>query len=85
MLTLKMKQACPLSALLAVLAAVPLAAQAPSSYVNFEGAQVNPVRISADGTLSVLALANLTRAWTLKLVRFSSINLVSVSGERASS
>ena len=50
MLTLKMKQACPLSALLAVLAAVPLAAQAPSSYVNFEGAQVNPVRISADGT-----------------------------------
>jgi YVTN family beta-propeller protein len=51
MLSFKMKQACPLGALFAVVAAVPLAAQVPpSAFVNFEGALTNPVRISADGT-----------------------------------
>jgi DNA-binding beta-propeller fold protein YncE len=45
---LKMKQVC---AVFAALAAIPLAAQVPpSQFVNFEGAQTNPVRISADGT-----------------------------------
>jgi YVTN family beta-propeller protein len=45
-----MKQACAPGALFAVLAAVPLAAQVPpSAFVNFEGAQTNPVRISSDG------------------------------------
>ena len=45
---LKVNHAC---ALLAALAAVPLAAQVPpSAFVNFEGAQTNPIRISADGT-----------------------------------
>ena len=39
------------TALYAALAAVPLAAQAPpSAFVNFEGAQTSPIRISADGT-----------------------------------
>jgi YVTN family beta-propeller protein len=45
---LRINQAC---ALFAALAAVPLAAQVPpSAFVNFEGAQTNPIRISADGT-----------------------------------
>src|SRR5580658_4781872 len=45
---LSMKQAC---ALVAALAGTPLAAQVPpSAFVNFEGAQTNPIRISADGT-----------------------------------
>jgi DNA-binding beta-propeller fold protein YncE len=36
---------------MAVFAAVPLTAQVPpSAFVNFEGAQTNPIRISADGT-----------------------------------
>ena len=40
-----------LSVLFAALAAGPIAAQAPpSAFVNFEGAQTNPIRISADGT-----------------------------------
>src|SRR5450755_2573213 len=38
-------------ALFVVLAAIPVVAQVPpSAFVNFEGAQTNPVRISADGT-----------------------------------
>jgi len=40
-----------LGILLAALAGVPLVAQVPSgTYVNFEGAQTSPIRISADGT-----------------------------------
>jgi len=40
-----------LGVFVAALAAVPLAAQvSPSAFVNFEGAQTNPIRISADGT-----------------------------------
>jgi DNA-binding beta-propeller fold protein YncE len=39
------------SVLFAALAASPVAAQVPpSAFVNFEGAQTNPIRISADGT-----------------------------------
>ena len=39
------------SVLLAALAAGPVAAQVPpSAFVNFEGAQTNPIRMSADGT-----------------------------------
>jgi len=49
---LKMKQAWSLGGVFAALAAVPFAqAQVPpSAFVNFEGAQTNPIRISADGT-----------------------------------
>jgi YVTN family beta-propeller protein len=51
MLKLRKTQSCLSGALFALLAAVPLAAQVPpAAYVNFEGAQTNPVRISADGT-----------------------------------
>jgi YVTN family beta-propeller protein len=40
-----------LSVFFAALAAGPVAAQVPpSAFVNFEGAQTNPIRISADGT-----------------------------------
>ena len=50
MSNLRMIRACAGGALLAVLAAVPLPAQVPSStFVNFEGGQTNPIRISADG------------------------------------
>jgi YVTN family beta-propeller protein len=48
MLRLKLRS---LGAFFAGLAAVPLVAQVPTSaFVNFEGAQTNPIRISADGT-----------------------------------
>ena len=39
------------SVFLTALAISPIAAQVPpSAFVNFEGAQTNPIRISADGT-----------------------------------
>src|ERR1700689_4909458 len=45
-----MKSGLP-SVFFAALAAGPVAAQVPpSAFVNFEGAQTNPIRISADGT-----------------------------------
>src|ERR1700674_5094552 len=47
---LKINKAGLQSVLFAALAASPIAAQAPPAYVNFEGAQTNPIRISADGT-----------------------------------
>src|SRR5579871_5165905 len=47
---LRIEKAGLLSALIVALAAGPMAAQTPSNYVNFEGAQTNPIRISADGT-----------------------------------
>jgi len=51
MVSLKMKQPCAPGALIAILAVFPLAAQVPSSaFVNYEGSQTNPVRISSDGT-----------------------------------
>jgi DNA-binding beta-propeller fold protein YncE len=40
-----------LGAFFTALAAIPMAAQVPpAAFVNFEGAQTNPIRISADGT-----------------------------------
>src|ERR1700690_2574218 len=47
---LRIKQARLLGVTCAVLVAAPLASQVPpSAFVNFEGAQTNPIRISADG------------------------------------
>src|SRR5450755_1310209 len=40
-----------LGAFFTALAAIPMAAQVPpAAFVNFEGAQTNPIRISADGS-----------------------------------
>src|ERR1700690_2149388 len=48
---LRIKQARLLGVTCAVLVAAPLAAQVPpGAFVNFEGAQTNPIRISADGS-----------------------------------
>jgi DNA-binding beta-propeller fold protein YncE len=48
---MKINKSGALSLLFAAIAAGPIAAQVPpSEFVNFEGAQTNPIRISADGT-----------------------------------
>src|SRR5580698_8127323 len=48
---MKINKSGVLSLLFAAIAAGPIAAQVPpSEFVNFEGAQTNPIRISADGT-----------------------------------
>jgi len=48
---MRMKQVWARSAIAAACAMGPLTAQVPpSEFVNFEGAQTNPIRISADGT-----------------------------------
>jgi YVTN family beta-propeller protein len=48
---MKINKSGVLSVLCAAIAAGPIAAQVPpSEFVNFEGAQTNPIRISADGT-----------------------------------
>src|ERR1700746_3817667 len=47
----KMRNAVERAVLFLAAMVVPLAAQVrPSAFVNFEGAQTNPIRISSDGT-----------------------------------
>src|SRR5450755_432562 len=84
----KIGNACLLGVCFTALAVSPIAAQAPpGAFVNFEGAQTNPVRISADGTRlfavntpnGTLSVFDLTQASAPKLIKEIPVGIEPVS------
>src|ERR1039457_637567 len=84
----KIGNACLLGICFTALAVSPIAAQAPpGAFVNFEGAQTNPVRISADGTRlfavntpnGTLSVFDLTQASAPKLIKEIPVGIEPVS------